>query len=84
MRACDTDVGEGKGAVTWAPMSTLRQKADLPPCGTTSPDPQFFRKSLYPSVEKFAFVAERCMPGVVVPARKSKLVIFYWWLGRSK
>lgn len=39
--------------------------------GTTHPETQFFRKSLYPSVQKFGTDAERCGPGVVVSIRHS-------------
>ena len=45
------------------------------------------RQTILPEVsrvEKFAIEAERCMLGLVVPTRRSKLVILDSWLGRSK
>lgn len=54
--------------------------------GTTHPETQFFRKPLYPSVEKVGTDTERYGTGVVVSIRHSQvlLVIFDWWEGGSK
>lgn len=44
------------------------------------------RQTILPEVsrvEKFAIEAERCMLGVVVPTRLSKLIIFDSWLKAS-